>query len=74
MAGLMQAYLDEDVRRLFRKLQEELPSALDALDHDLDRLVCSYLDSKGVPFERIEQSGRTELHVATSSDALRKSE
>ena len=67
VAGLMQAYLDEDVRRLFRKLQEELPPALGALDRDLDRLVCSYLDSKGVPFERIELSGGIQLHVAPAA-------
>ena len=63
MAGLMQAHLDEDVRRLFRRLQEELPPALASLDRDLDRLVCTYLDSLGVPFERIEFSGHIELRI-----------
>jgi adenine-specific DNA-methyltransferase len=63
MAGLMQAHLDEDVRRLFRRLQEELPPALAALDKDLDRLVCTYLDSLGVPFERTESSGYIQLRI-----------
>jgi hypothetical protein len=63
VAGLMQAYFDDDVRRLFKRLQEELPPALAALDGDMDRLVCAYLDSIAVPFERIESSGHTELRV-----------
>src|SRR5260370_19300958 len=29
----------------------------------MDRLVCTYPESLGVPFERIEESGRTQLQV-----------
>jgi hypothetical protein len=63
VASLIQAHLDEEVRRLFKRLQGELPPALAALDRDMDHLVCGYLETMRVPFERIEVSGRTRLVV-----------
>lgn len=68
MAGLVEAHLDEDVRRLFRKRQEELPSALAAIDRDVERLVCAYLETLGVRFERIERPGQSELRVSPAGE------
>ncbi|MFO0726435.1 MAG: SNF2-related protein [Myxococcota bacterium] len=50
-AVLISTYLDEDVRARFKQRKEELPAALEELDHELARLVREYLHGDGIPFQ-----------------------
>lgn len=51
-AGLIESRFDAAVRRSFRYIADELPRHLLALDRDLDRLLCGYLESEHVPYAR----------------------
>jgi len=46
--GLIESRLDESVRRVFRRIQEELPETLAELDAELERVAVAYLDSLAV--------------------------
>ena len=43
-ASLIESHLDEGVRQVFRKLADELPESLAALDHDIERVLLPYLE------------------------------
>ena len=55
--------LDESVRQAFSQIAERLPGELAALDEDLERVVCGYLDVLGVAYEIREEDGRS-LRIA----------
>ena len=63
---LIQTQFDEQVRRRFRRIQEELPVTLAELDRDADRLLSSYLVAAEVPFERTEEEGLVRFDLAAS--------
>src|SRR5690606_27795311 len=63
-AGIIASRFDEAVRRAFRQLAEELPHHLRELDRDLERLVCDYLESEGVRFQRLVDAGGVSLEIA----------
>ncbi len=65
---IIESRLDEDVRRVFRRLREDLPNALGELDRDLASLVRGYLDAHEVAYERTEHEGR--VIFAVSGDKL----
>jgi hypothetical protein len=52
-AGLIETRFDQGVRRVFRKLQADLPKGLALLDSELDRLVAGYLSALGIPYRRV---------------------
>lgn len=55
--------LDDSVRQVFSRWQEELPQGLAELDHDLERLLDGYLQAVGVNYERTESAGRILFHI-----------
>jgi len=63
-AGLIESRLDASVRQSFRKLAEELPVHLLELDGDLEQLVCDYLDSEGISYQRGQGEGEQVLAIA----------
>lgn len=54
--GLIETWLDEDVRRVFSRRSVELPNALASLDRELARTVLAFLEVRGVP-HRVEPEG-----------------
>ena len=67
-AGLIESRLDASVRQAFRKLAEELPGHLRELDRDLEQLVCEYLESAGVRYDkRPSATGATLLEIAPAA-------
>jgi adenine-specific DNA-methyltransferase len=62
-AGLIQSRLDGEVQKVFRKIVQELPASLAAVDHAVDRVVGSYLETTQKPFRRVDSDGRILLDV-----------
>jgi hypothetical protein len=62
-AGLIQSRLDEDVRRVFRRIRDDLPESLAAVDRALDGVVTAYLHARGIPHSRSEKDGRIRLEI-----------
>jgi Helicase conserved C-terminal domain/SNF2-related domain len=61
---IIESRFDENVRRVFKNLREELPHGLADLDRDLANLVEGYLAAKGVEYGRSESAGRVVFDVA----------
>jgi adenine-specific DNA-methyltransferase len=64
-AKLIEEHLDEDVKRVFRSLREELPSVLAGFDRDLWCAVRSYLEARAIPYELVTAASGEVLHVAS---------
>src|SRR4029079_2786220 len=60
---IIESRFDEDVRRVFRGLRDQLPAGLVQLDRDIAALVDGYLRSNGVGYERTERDGRVFFEV-----------
>ena len=61
---IIESRFDENVRRVFKSLREDLPHGLADLDRDLANLVEGYLAARGVAYERSESTGRVVFDVA----------
>ncbi|MEP7310496.1 MAG: SNF2-related protein [Acidobacteriota bacterium] len=61
---IIESRFDDDVRRVFKRLREELPEGLVQLDRDLADLVDGYLASHAVDYRRSEQAGRVVFDIA----------
>jgi len=68
-AGVIEARFDEDVRRVFRRRQEQLPRALAELDESLQRVVVGYLEHSGVPYD-VDASGGSKVLRVRAHQAL----
>jgi hypothetical protein len=55
---IIESRFDEEVRKVFKRLWDDLPEALAQLDRDLALLVNGYLDAQGLVYERSEDKGR----------------
>ena len=53
-AKLIESRLDDKVAQLFRRYKEELPTCLEEIDHEMDKIFGAYLDAQGVVYERTE--------------------
>jgi Helicase conserved C-terminal domain len=60
---IIESRFDENVRRVFKRLQEELPKSLADFDSDLADLVEGYLTSCGVKHRRSDETGRVVFDV-----------
>jgi superfamily II DNA or RNA helicase len=60
---IIESRFDEDVRRVFKRLREELPEGLAQLDHDLADLVEGYLASRGADHRRYDEAGRVVFDI-----------
>jgi helicase-like protein/SNF2 domain-containing protein len=65
--SLIESRFDAAVRQTFRHIAEDLPGHLQALDRDLERLLCDYLESEDVPFGRVTSSAGSAIEIAPSS-------
>src|SRR6185295_9491456 len=66
---IIESRFDEDVRKVFRHLRDELPAGLLQLDRDIADLVEGYLRSHDVGFVRSESDGRILFDVEDSVTA-----
>jgi len=64
-AGLIEDRFDDQVKQVFRRIQDALPQELVAFDRDLEQVVTVYLDAVGAQFEREVVETGVRLHVAT---------
>jgi adenine-specific DNA-methyltransferase len=62
-ASLIQSRLDEEVQRVFRRIRDDLPKSLAAVDRAVDRVVTAYLDARAISHRRSEKDGRILLDV-----------
>jgi hypothetical protein len=65
---IIESRFDEDVRKVFKRLREELPAGLLQLDRDISDLVEGHLRSRGIPYTRTQTDGRVVFDVANSAD------
>ena len=65
---LIESRFDENVRRVFKNLREELPHGLADLDRELGDLVDGYLAARGVKYRRSEKAGRVVFDVAPEAE------
>jgi Helicase conserved C-terminal domain len=65
---IIESRFDEDVRRVFKRLREELPEGLAQLDRDLADLVEGYLASRGNDHRRYDEAGRVVFDIATGDE------
>jgi hypothetical protein len=68
---IIESRFDEDVRRVFKSLREELPAGLAQLDRDIADIVDGYLTARGIDYRRAEEPGRVVFDL-TSNGALHK--
>src|SRR5262249_31648262 len=61
---IIESRFDENVRKVFKNLRDELPRGLAGLDRDIAQLVDGYLSSTGVSFQRSKNDGRVFFEVA----------
>lgn len=64
---IIESRFDEDVRRVFRRLREELPASLLQLDLEIAALVEGHLRLKRIPHTRSEVNGRVFFDVADAA-------
>jgi superfamily II DNA or RNA helicase len=61
---IIESRFDENVRRVFKRLREELPGSLAGLDKDIADLVDAYLNARAVKYRRFEDAGRALFDIA----------
>lgn len=61
---IIESRFDENIRKVFKHLREELPKSLASLDRDIADLVDAYLGSNGIGYRRVDESSRVTFTVA----------
>jgi adenine-specific DNA-methyltransferase len=61
---IIESRFDESVRKVFKRLREDLAGSLADLDRDLADLVDGYLKARGVKFHRSNEAGRVVFDIA----------
>src|SRR5580692_5233235 len=64
---IIESRFDENVRRVFKRLREELPQSLADLDRDIAELVDGYLSARAVKYRRFDEAGRVVFELAPGS-------
>jgi hypothetical protein len=65
---IIESRFDEDVRRVFKRLREDLPEGLVQLDRDLAELVEGYLASRDVNYQRSDEADRVVFDIAPDTE------
>jgi superfamily II DNA or RNA helicase len=60
---IIESRFDENVRKVFKRLRDDLPQSLADLDRDLADLVDGYLTARGVNYRRLDEAGRVVFDV-----------
>lgn len=63
---IIESRFDDDVRKVFKRLRDDLPDALAQLDRDVAELVDSYLASRGTEYRRSDVGGRAVFDLASA--------
>src|SRR5579863_766100 len=61
---IIESRFDETVRKVFKRLREDLPDSLADFDRDLAELVDGYLTACGVAYRRSDEAGRVVFDLA----------
>lgn len=61
---IIESRFDENVRKVFKSLREELPHGLAGLDKDVADLVEGYLAARAVSYKRLDKAGRAVFEIA----------
>ena len=64
--GLIETRFDDSVQQVFRRIADELPATLDALDADLERVVTDYLRANGIRHAREVHKRRRLIRIPPS--------
>src|ERR1700678_229870 len=64
---IIESRFDENVRRVFKRLREDLPRSLADLDRDIADLVDGYLAARAVEYRRFDEAGRVIFELAAGS-------
>jgi Helicase conserved C-terminal domain/SNF2-related domain len=64
---IIESRFDENVRRVFKRLREDLPRGLADLDRDIADLVDGYLTARAVEYRRFDEAGRVVFELAHGS-------
>jgi len=64
---IIESRFDENVRRVFKRLREDLPRSLADLDRDISDLVGGYLTARAVEYRRFDEAGRVVFELAPRS-------
>src|SRR5208282_1766430 len=64
---IIESRFDENVRRVFKRLREDLPRSLADLDRDIADLVDGYLAARAVKYRRFDEAGRVVFKLAPGS-------
>lgn len=64
---IIESRFDENVRRVFRRLRDDLPRSLADLDRDISDLVDGYLSRRGADYRRYDEAGRVVFELATAA-------
>lgn len=64
---IIESRFDENVRRVFKRLREELPGGLADLDKDIAELVDGYLSASAVDYRRSDEAGRAAFEIAPNA-------
>jgi adenine-specific DNA-methyltransferase len=64
---IIESRFDENVRRVFKRLREDLPRSLADLDWDIAELVDGYLTARGAVYRRSDEAGRVVFDVVPSA-------
>jgi superfamily II DNA or RNA helicase len=60
---IIESRFDENVRRVFKQLREELPESLAMLDQDIAELVDAYLSACGIKYRRSDEPSRVVFDI-----------
>jgi len=64
---IIESRFDENVRRVFKRLREDLPRSLADLDRDIAELVDGYLTARAVEYRRLDEAGRVVFELTPGS-------
>src|SRR6266852_4313381 len=64
---IIESRFDENVRKVFKRLREDLPDSLADFDRDLAELVDGYLTTCAVTYRRSDEAGRVVFDVASGA-------
>jgi hypothetical protein len=65
---IIESRFDESVRKVFKRLREDLSGSLADLDRDLADLVDGYLKTRAVKFQRSNEAGRVVFDIASGAE------
>ncbi|HEY2737012.1 MAG TPA: SNF2-related protein, partial [Thermoanaerobaculia bacterium] len=69
---VIESRFDDDVRKVFRDLRDELPDALAQLDEELAELVNDYLAARGIEYRRADDGQRVVFEILSGDNEGKK--